>query len=452
MPLNAIYDLSTDKAFKAIIGTNPARLGYGDDPDLSWTRIYERTKAHKEVLIRWRGCIPVKYFDVVSFYDQRYDTNNCESLGPLTDFIKAGSEYNVPAIMKRIAEIKAGQPDEIANKQMLLTRAMLGKAKEQIDAPLACRNTFPAVMPGKPAVAKPKRKCPDFLTNTMAAPDEGSASKASKVESSIDAAPAGSQPSNAVAPAGSLPIRQAMPKSRYPRPSRPCPTFETIDISVIDTNMDSGSIGMDTEIAKVESPAGSQPAALSQAAAPAASQPSLGAQTKTTVIQPYDSCIENGMEPTNPEGGKSKPDFLEEEDDGLAEAEPAAEDSNAVEAQVENNVPESALPKEAEEKQQALSAQKEPKAKAKEEQQDVSTQTPPDAKEDEQQLFSETQQQALLDIVNAANEKKFAKWKETASRETVEMVEVIHKAEKDYIDSLRNLALTCSNGTFQTAA
>ena len=179
----------------------------------------------------------------------------------------------------------------------------------------------------------------------MAKPDGGPASKASKVESSNAAAPvgsqpsnaaapAGSQPSNAVAPAGSLPIRQAMPKSRYPRPSRPCPTFETIDISVIDTNMDSGSIGMDTETAKVESPAGSQPAALSQAAAPAASQPSLGAQTKTTVIQPYDSCIENGMEPTNPEGGKSKPDFLEEEDDGLAEAEPAAEDSNAVEVKL----------------------------------------------------------------------------------------------------------------------
>ena len=440
MPANAIYDLSTEKAFKATIGYNAARLGYapyGEDPDQSWVRIYERTKAHKEVLIRWRGYIPVKYYEVVSFYDERYDTNNCESLGPLKNFIKA-SEYDVPALMKRMAEIKAGQPEEIANKHMVLKRAMLGKAKEQVDAPLACRNTFPAVMP-KPAVAKPKRKCPDFETKTMAKPDEGSASKASKVESSIDAAPAGSQPSNAVAPADSLPMK--------PRPSRPCPTGETIDIRVIDTNMD-------TETAKVESPAGSQPAALSQAAAPAASQPSLGAQTKTTVIQPDDSCIEDGMKPTNPEGGKSKPDFLQPDaDDGLSEAEraAAAEDSNAVEEQVENNVPESALPKEAEEKQQALSAQKQPKAKAKEEKQDVSTQTSPDA-EDEQQLLSETQQQALLDVVNDAKEKKFAKWKETTAIQTVEMVELMHKAEKIYIDGLQDLNLTCSNGTFQTAA
>jgi hypothetical protein len=310
--IDDIIDLSSRPAFQHFLLDGPDGKQLPPHSRLDFDHMAVcviRSTEKKEVLLKWRGKIDACHFEVISDFDSRYSISGY-SIGTLDKFIDRAlwdhweGGYDHGAILKEKQANRAERdrieaetwrqakldqdrknarprdpPGSVVQRILLNSSAEGGNVSKAAASgpdigPIASvaarvsvdarRSPKPLRSPrGPPSMYGPSSEA------SIAKPDgkdglPGVASTASKVA-------AGSQPSNAATPSGPQPN---MPKHAVIE-------LGMIDFDQVPVYMPSGRAG---EIAKVDSPAGSQPAVLGQGAASSAQTPAtpVEADTKAT--------------------------------------------------------------------------------------------------------------------------------------------------------------------------
>ena len=441
-----VIDLSDRNAWLRFMLANPGRL---DDfsPNCDWTVPFDRATKAREVLLMWRGEIPLEFFQIIDNYDARYEGANGESLGFLQHFIdlaKSPTEYDYDVMKQRAEHLKAAPlvpapsvpaPGSVIDTVLLnspASQTMSGStvlktvedSNESMDTNESSKRISPAANALHAVLQSSSRPTPP---KAIFPPRTLSAVEISKIEPTVTScdrdellgfngraakvsrASKGSmvESSNAATSSGSEPIVTKK---------------ANIELGLIDPNKDPMRKPPDRacEIANVESPAGFQPAALSQAAAPAVSQPSHGAQTTATPIkEDMTPTVQDTMKRMKPSFG----DFLESDD---SDTESEYLDESPVLAANERGC--------LEEKSSCASDDKHMKQDA---QLETAMKEQSRGLEQTRRLDEKEQSRLLNSVVAAGQEKKDA-FNAKMPAKTCESVKAVHDAEEEYSSKMAN--------------